>query len=57
MTDLQKETAERAEAHVVLLLDQIEKEAVPARLLDLAMKLQQALHDRHARVENADQGA
>ena len=55
MTD-PKETAERAEAHVALLLDEIENEPVPERLLDLALRLQKALHERHARIENADQG-
>lgn len=57
MTDPQKQTDARADTQVAVLLDEIEKEAVPERLLDLAIRLQKALHERHAGAENAGQDA
>ncbi len=56
MTEL-KDTAEGADARVAILLDEIEKEPLPERLLDLAVKLQKALHERHLQIESAEQGA
>lgn len=38
---------ERLDGDLQLILDEIEKEVVPERLLQLAFRLQEALADRH----------
>ncbi|WEX10226.1 hypothetical protein [Chelativorans sp. AA-79] len=53
---LPEQTAEALPPDLRLLLDEIEKEAVPEKLLVLAMKLQTALAEKR-RSEEAAQGA